>query len=199
MNNLIPSTLVRARIPSTLESSGLFHSNSKCPDDHTLVPWSIDKSIIWDVTIADTPAAFYIHTITKTASGAAELIMTSTVITLETLSPHGTKQLLSFENCVATLPSPLKIPTKWLSYSNAYPFLSNNSMPFAFVTASLFKSTLTRFFLHTRPILYIYCRSNNNYYNNSMLFSLTFKFLRVYGFVLFFSPKTYAMVLVVVI
>ena len=46
INNLIHRALVRARIPSTMEPTGLSRSDGKRPDGLTLVPWSAGKSII---------------------------------------------------------------------------------------------------------------------------------------------------------
>ena len=40
INNLVPRALVRARIPSTMEPTGLSRSDGKRPDGLTLVPWS---------------------------------------------------------------------------------------------------------------------------------------------------------------
>ena len=105
INNLIHRALVRARIPSTMEPTGLSRSDGKRPDGLTLVPWSAGKSIIWDVTVVDTLAASYITTTSKTAGGAAEIAVNRKeekyaalsinynliVIALETLGPLGTK------------------------------------------------------------------------------------------------------------
>ena len=46
INNLIHRALVRARILSTMEPTGLSRSDGKRPDGFTLVPWSAGKSII---------------------------------------------------------------------------------------------------------------------------------------------------------
>ena len=73
INNLVHRAFVRARIPSTMEPTGLSRSNGKRPDGLTLVPWSAGKSIIWDVTVVDTLAASHIQTTSKTAGGAAEI------------------------------------------------------------------------------------------------------------------------------
>ena len=51
INNLVHLALVRARIPSTMEPTGLSRSDGKRPDGLTLVPWSARKSIIWNVIV----------------------------------------------------------------------------------------------------------------------------------------------------
>ena len=105
INNLIYHSLVRARVPSTMEPAGLSRSDGKRPDGLTLVPWSAGKSIIWDVTVIDTLAASYIQSTSKIAGGAAEIAVNrkeekysalSTnydliVIAIETLGPLDTK------------------------------------------------------------------------------------------------------------
>ena len=92
-----------------MEPTGLSRSDGKLPDGLTLVPWSVGKSIIWDVTIVDTLAASYIQTTSKTAGGDAEITVTRKedkyaafsinydfiVIALETLGPLSTKTYFS--------------------------------------------------------------------------------------------------------
>ena len=56
-----------------MEPTGLSRSDGKRPNGLTQVPWSAGKSIIWDVTVADTLTASYIQTTSKTAGGAAEI------------------------------------------------------------------------------------------------------------------------------
>ena len=46
INNLVHRALVRTKIPSTMEPTGLSHSDGKRPDGLTLGPWSTGKSII---------------------------------------------------------------------------------------------------------------------------------------------------------
>ena len=97
--------LVRAKIPSTMEGTGLSRSDGKRPDGLTLVLWSAGKSIIWDVTVVDPPAASYFQITSKTAGGAAEIAVARReekyaalsinydliVIALETLGPLSNK------------------------------------------------------------------------------------------------------------
>ena len=59
-----------------MESTGLSRSDGKRPDGLTLVPWSVRKSIFWDVTVDDTLEASYIQTTSKTAGGVAEIANT---------------------------------------------------------------------------------------------------------------------------
>ena len=105
INNVIHRSLVRARISSTMDPTGLSRSDGKRSDGLSLVPWSAEKSIIWDVSVVDTQAASNIQTTFKTADGAAEIAVTCKevkyaalsinydliVIVLETLGPLSTK------------------------------------------------------------------------------------------------------------
>ena len=59
-----------------MESTGLSRSDGKRPDGLTLVPWSVRKSIFWDVTVDDTLEASYIQTTSKTAGGVAKIANT---------------------------------------------------------------------------------------------------------------------------
>jgi hypothetical protein len=73
INDLIWRGLTRAGIPSTKEPSGLSRSDGKRPDGLTLIPWQGGKSLLWDVTIADTLAVSHLPTTSTTAGGAADI------------------------------------------------------------------------------------------------------------------------------
>ena len=59
-----------------MELTGLSRPDGKRLDGLTLVPWSAGKNIIWEVTVFDTLAAFYIQTTSKTAGGTAQIAVT---------------------------------------------------------------------------------------------------------------------------
>ena len=59
-----------------MEPTGFSPSDGMRPDGLTLVPWSAGKSIIWNVTIDDTLAAFYIQTTSKTVGGVSDIAVT---------------------------------------------------------------------------------------------------------------------------
>jgi hypothetical protein len=73
LNDLIWRGLTRAGIPSTKEPSGLSRSDGKRPDGLSLIPWQGGKSLIWDVTVADTLAVSHLPVTSTTAGGAADL------------------------------------------------------------------------------------------------------------------------------
>ena len=58
-------------MPTVKEPSGLSRSDGKRPDGLTLIPWSGGKSLIWDVTIADTLAASHSASTAQTPGAAA--------------------------------------------------------------------------------------------------------------------------------
>src|SRR5580692_2413752 len=72
INNLICRGLNRTGVPSTKEPSVLSRTDGKRPDGLSLIPWQCGKSLIWDVTIADTLAASHLPTTSVTAGGAAD-------------------------------------------------------------------------------------------------------------------------------
>ena len=71
INNLIHRALVRARIPSTMEPTGLSRSDGMRSASLTLFPWSDGKNVIWDATVVNTPATSYIQMTSKTAAEIA--------------------------------------------------------------------------------------------------------------------------------
>jgi hypothetical protein len=72
INDLIYRGLIRAGVPSTKEPSGLSRTDGKRPDGLTLIPWQCGKSLIWDVTVADTLAASHLATTSVKAGSAAD-------------------------------------------------------------------------------------------------------------------------------
>ena len=79
LNDVICHALNSAQIPACKEPSGLARSDGKRPEGMTLVPWLQRKSLIWDVTVADTLAASYIHSTSSTISGAAAELAASKI------------------------------------------------------------------------------------------------------------------------
>ena len=72
INDIIWRALKRAGVPSTKEPSGLSRTDGKRPDGLTLIPWQNGRSLIWDVTIADTLAASHLPHTSVTAGAAAD-------------------------------------------------------------------------------------------------------------------------------
>jgi hypothetical protein len=64
--------MTRAAIPASKEPTGLVRSDGKRPDGLSLIPWREGRCLVWDVTVADTTAASYLHSTSVTASSAAE-------------------------------------------------------------------------------------------------------------------------------
>ena len=73
--NIIRRVLVRARISSAIEPTGLSRSDGKRLDGLPLVPWSAEKSIIWDVTVVDILAASYIKITSKQLAVPLKLLL----------------------------------------------------------------------------------------------------------------------------
>ena len=110
INDLVWRALQRAGIPSTKEPSGLSRTDGKRPDGLTLIPWQSGRSLIWDVTVADTLAASHLATTSRLMGGAAEnaaanketkyneLTLTYTFIPIacETLGPLSSSALSFF-------------------------------------------------------------------------------------------------------
>ena len=72
LNDIVRRALVRANIPSVLEPTGLSREDGKRPYGMRLIPWQGEKNVIWDVTVTDTIADFYLHLSTACAGSAAE-------------------------------------------------------------------------------------------------------------------------------
>ena len=63
LNNIVLSSLTRAKIPATREPAGLLRSDGKRPNGLTLIPWCKGRCLVWDVTAADTTAASILRAI----------------------------------------------------------------------------------------------------------------------------------------
>ena len=50
----------------------MFRTDGKRPNGLSLIPWQSGKSLLWDVTVADTLAVSHLATTSRTAGGAAE-------------------------------------------------------------------------------------------------------------------------------
>ena len=72
LNDVIWRALSRAGIPSSKEPSGLSRSDGKRPDGMTLIPWQGGKSLLWDVTVADTLAVSHLPITSRQPGAAAE-------------------------------------------------------------------------------------------------------------------------------
>ena len=73
INSIVQRSLAAAKIPSTLEPSGLFRSDGKRPDGITIAPWRFGRSLVWDVTCPDTYASSYVQQSTSEAGAVANL------------------------------------------------------------------------------------------------------------------------------
>ena len=73
LNDIVLRSLTRAKIPATREPAGLLRSDCKRSDGLTLIPWREGRCLVWDVTVADTTAAFYLPSTSISAGSAAEL------------------------------------------------------------------------------------------------------------------------------
>ena len=73
LNDIVLRLLTRAKIPVTREPAGLLRSDGKRPDGLILIQWREGRCLVWDVTVADTTAAFYLPSTSISAGNAAEL------------------------------------------------------------------------------------------------------------------------------
>ncbi|KAJ4437772.1 hypothetical protein ANN_13710 [Periplaneta americana] len=73
LNDIIKRSLTSCGIPSPLEPPGISRADGKRPDGLTLMPWSREKSLIWDSTCVDTLAPSHLPNTSRRAASAAEL------------------------------------------------------------------------------------------------------------------------------
>ena len=71
INSLLKRALVQSNNPAITELSNLSTSNDLRPDGLTLTTWKNGKSLIWDVTVADTLCQSYVSQTSKLAGAAA--------------------------------------------------------------------------------------------------------------------------------
>ena len=64
--------MCRAQVTATLEPTNLCQNDGKQPDGLTLLPWSMGRHLVWDVTCRDTLCQSYVYQTSKTAGKAAE-------------------------------------------------------------------------------------------------------------------------------
>jgi len=69
---LIWRALSKAGFPSIKEPHGLLRSDNKRHEGLTLIPWRDGRCAIWDVTVTDTVAPFYLSMSSACAVSAAE-------------------------------------------------------------------------------------------------------------------------------
>jgi len=72
INNLLKRGWGSANIPAILEPAGTFRDDGKKPDGLSLIPWSKGKCLLWDSTCADTLAASYLKSTSRSAGAAAQ-------------------------------------------------------------------------------------------------------------------------------
>ena len=132
INDLVYHALLQAGLPSTKEPAGLLRTDGKRPDGLTNVPWQAGRSAVWDVTVADTLADFYLASTSMTAAAAAQLAATrketkyvdlSTThhfvpLAFESLGPIGSKATSFFKRTRSSL-----------NIRNGQPFGNSTSVP----------------------------------------------------------------------
>ena len=62
----------KAQIPASKEPIGLLRHDGKRPDGATLVSWTRQRPLAWDVTVPDTFAASHIQFISSSSCAAAD-------------------------------------------------------------------------------------------------------------------------------
>jgi hypothetical protein len=72
INDILKRACISADIPATLEPTGLTRSDGRRPDGLTLIPWARGRCLTWDSTVADTLAACYLPSTSRTAGSAAQ-------------------------------------------------------------------------------------------------------------------------------
>ena len=60
INDILLRAIKKAQVPACKEQVGLSRSHGKRPDGDTLIPWTHDKPLAWDVTVPDTFAQSHI-------------------------------------------------------------------------------------------------------------------------------------------
>src|SRR6218665_359401 len=64
-------------VPNIKETSGISRTDGKRPDGLTLIPWQggrTGRCLLWDATVTDTVAPFYLRQTSSVVGAAAELI-----------------------------------------------------------------------------------------------------------------------------
>ena len=69
--NIIWRAMKRAQIPAVKEPVGLMRQDGKRPDGTTILPWSRDRPLAWDVTVPDTYADAHVVNTAREAGAAA--------------------------------------------------------------------------------------------------------------------------------
>ena len=71
LNAFLKQSLSSTLIPSVLEPRHLYRTDQKRPDGLTLVSWAVVKQILWDVTVVDSLAPFWISAVSVCNPGTA--------------------------------------------------------------------------------------------------------------------------------
>jgi len=80
LNDLSARPFSSSGVPITKKPSGLFRSDGNRPDGLTLVSWSSEKALCWDVTVTCPLAESYINTAAREPGTAAELATSRKVL-----------------------------------------------------------------------------------------------------------------------
>jgi len=67
----------RAQIPSVKEQVGLLRQDGKRPDGTTILPWSREKPLAWEVTVPDTYADAHVSNTAMETRAAGSLATTN--------------------------------------------------------------------------------------------------------------------------
>ena len=97
LNDIVVRALSRAGFPALKEPPGLSRTDGKRPDGLTLIPWRAGRSLVWDVTVADTLAASAIPSTSVNAGAAADHAAERKKVKYEVLSPSYLFVPLAFE------------------------------------------------------------------------------------------------------
>ena len=77
INDIVCRAMRRVGIPSIKKPLGLLRDDGKRPVGVTMISWSRDRCVAWDVTIPDTFAATYLPLTSITQSAAADTATTN--------------------------------------------------------------------------------------------------------------------------
>ena len=67
INKILGRDMARAQVTATLEQTNLCQGDGKQPDGLTLLPWTMGRHLVWDVTCRDTLCQSYVYQTSKLA------------------------------------------------------------------------------------------------------------------------------------
>ncbi|GAV00319.1 hypothetical protein RvY_11186 [Ramazzottius varieornatus] len=72
LSESVRRALVSAQVSAVLEPLGLSRDHGLRPDGKTMIPWKNGKELVWDVTLVDTLAKFYVGKTSEKVGAAAK-------------------------------------------------------------------------------------------------------------------------------